>query len=309
MTAIVSPKEIGFNELAPWLLQEPIGAIGGLVASFYQTSLLDRYEDACSSLSISKRFLYEDDTKSNFYVPTCNMLVNKALFNQIGGFNPAMHLGEDVDLCWRLRKAGAALVYYPGGKIWHKHRNILGSMLKRRLQYGTSEADLYKRHRDKHKTFPLPLTSLAFYLGIALALILFHWEPLVLSLAALLLSTYQKKRLCRMIGDPIGIPEAINTAFRSSIAFAYYFSFHILRYYLILLFIIAIIIPKLFLWLMLSLLFIAYVDWKVKAPRLNFFSFTYFYTLEQLFYQTGVFLGCLKHRFLRCYAVKIKVTI
>ena len=220
------------NDLIPWLLSEPVGLIGGQVASFYTQSTLDRYEAACSSLSISNKFLYETDKKSTFYVPSCNMLIKKDLFKNINGFNPEMHLGEDVDLCWRARNSGAALIFTPTGKIWHKHRNILGAMLKRKLEYGTSEADLYKRHKDYKKSFPIPITSFGFFLSIMVSLITLLWQPLILSTLFLLISASNKKRLCKKIEEKITLIEALNMAFRTAccIFLLFYLSCHTLLF-------------------------------------------------------------------------------
>ena len=297
------------KDLIPWLLSEPVGLIGGQVSSYYTKSSLDRYEAACSSLSVSNRFLYETDKKSTFYVPSCNMLVRKELFKKINGFNPEMHLGEDVDLCWRIKDSGAALIFTPTGKIRHKHRNILGAMLKRKLEYGTSEADLYKRHKDYKKSFPLPLSSLGFFLGITAGLITLHWQPLTLSVLFLVISAINKKRLCKIIEVNINMIEALNMAFRTSVAFSYYFTFHIIRYYLLLLFIIALFFTVVFHFLIPAILFISFIDWRIKSPDLNYFSFTFYYLLEQVYYQTGVILGCIKHSYLGCYVVKATLTI
>ena len=39
-----------------------------------------------------------------------------------------LNVGEDVDLCWRVRKLGYHLLYLPQGEVKHKHRNDLISM-------------------------------------------------------------------------------------------------------------------------------------------------------------------------------------
>ena len=58
-----------------------------------------------------------------------------------------------------------------------------------------------------------------------------------------------------------------------------------------------------------TILFISYIDWKIKSPNLNYFAFTFYYFLEQIYYQTGVLLGCLKHKYFGCYVVKATLTL
>jgi hypothetical protein len=48
--------------------------------------------------------------------------------------------------------------------------------------------------------------------------------------------------------------------------------------------------------LLFLLIFSALIDFSVKGPKIDFFSFLFFYTLDQLAYQTGVFCGCMKKK-------------
>ena len=61
-----------------------------------------------------------------FYVPTCNLLVRRSLYLDLGGLREDLRVGEDVDLCWRLRASGSYLVYLPRGRVRHKHRATWG---------------------------------------------------------------------------------------------------------------------------------------------------------------------------------------
>lgn len=291
------------RELTPWFSFAVVGALGGLVEGYYQQSSLDRYELACSSLSISKHFLYESDDRNSFYVPSCNMLVRRRVFLQLGGFNPHMHVGEDVDLCWRLRDLHWALLFVPRGKVWHKHRTTLGAMLKRKFAYGTSEADLYRRHRDKKKSMPMPSLALLFFLGAAAAILGF-WQLLWLVPLALLTSACTKYRLCQRIGQPVSAGEACRIAWRSAVAFCYYLCFHLARYYLLIGGLLACLWPPVALLLLAALLFSSAVDWHVKRLHLNYPLFFSYYLVEQVFYQAGALWGGLKQGYFRFYLLK-----
>ncbi|MGI5825437.1 MAG: mycofactocin biosynthesis glycosyltransferase MftF, partial [Bacillota bacterium] len=271
-------------DLTPYIMAPGIGALGGFVASYYNTTSLDRYEEAMSSLSMGKRLLYEASSEGNFYVPTCNMLVRKDVYNEVGCLNPEMHLGEDVDLCWRVRNSGRGLLYVTTGRAWHKHRNALFQMLKRRLQYGTSEADLYKRHQEKKKVFPVPVTALGFWLGLLLTVLTFNLWFLLLTAGSYIVNIFRKYLLVKKLRDKIGFGELLQIAWRTSVAFCYYMNFHLIRYYLILLIITGIFFPKLLLGILIALINCSAVDYKVKKPNLNYFQFLFFYLLEQVYY-------------------------
>lgn len=79
------------------------------------------------------------------YVPSAAMLVDTETFARIGGFNEQMHVGEDVDLVWRLLEHGTVR-YFPTVHVGHRPRGTLGAALNRRRLYGTGAADLAGRH-------------------------------------------------------------------------------------------------------------------------------------------------------------------
>ena len=55
------------------------------------------------------------------FITGCAMLIKKEVFEKIGYFDVNLFMyGEDVDFCWRARKAGFKLAAIPGAKMWHK---------------------------------------------------------------------------------------------------------------------------------------------------------------------------------------------
>ncbi|HEX4867476.1 MAG TPA: mycofactocin biosynthesis glycosyltransferase MftF [Acidimicrobiales bacterium] len=80
------------------------------------------------------------------YVPTAALLVRRAALEAVDGFDPALHLGEDVDLVWRLVAAGWSVRYEPEVVVHHPCRPDLLRALRQRLRYGTSTAPLAARH-------------------------------------------------------------------------------------------------------------------------------------------------------------------
>ncbi|GAB3303157.1 mycofactocin biosynthesis glycosyltransferase MftF [Epidermidibacterium keratini] len=64
-------------------------------------------------------------------------------------FAADMHVGEDVDLVWRLIDAGHVVRYDPSESAEHDTRGTVGGWLGRNFAYGTSAADLAARHGGK----------------------------------------------------------------------------------------------------------------------------------------------------------------
>ena len=79
------------------------------------------------------------------YVPSAALLVRAETFAAVGGFDERMHVGEDVDLVWRIAAHGAVR-YFPDVHVGHRPRGTLLAALNRRRLYGTSAADLAGRH-------------------------------------------------------------------------------------------------------------------------------------------------------------------
>ncbi|HSM66601.1 MAG TPA: glycosyltransferase, partial [Ilumatobacteraceae bacterium] len=52
------------------------------------------------------------------YVPGAALVVRAAAFDAVGGFDPTLRFGEDVDFVWRLDEAGWRCRYEPAATVW-----------------------------------------------------------------------------------------------------------------------------------------------------------------------------------------------
>jgi mycofactocin system glycosyltransferase len=78
------------------------------------------------------------------YVPTAAVVARTAALG--AGFAEELHVGEDVDLVWRLVEAGWRVRYEPAAQVSHEHRVHVREWLRRKAFYGTSAAPLALRH-------------------------------------------------------------------------------------------------------------------------------------------------------------------
>lgn len=294
------------REIIPFFTAETVGTVGGYVDGYYQDSYLDRYEAVSSSLNMGKRLLLEGNTASSFYVPTANLLVTRKAFMETGGFRGGMHLGEDVDFCWRLRNLGYTLLYVPGGSVAHKHRHQLGKMLRRRSQYGTSEASLYRYHHDKRKTFLISVYTGLSFLALTLAILLLNPYPLILIPLLFGTELFRKSATLKKYQMALPFRQIAYAILRSYLSFGYFALFHLVRYYLILIFGLGFLLHSLWLFGGLAVLLTSIVDYSVKKPGLPYPVFFLFYLLEHLAYQLGVFWGCLKLRYFGSYLISFR---
>jgi mycofactocin system glycosyltransferase len=294
------------NEIIPFFQEVKARAVGGFVDGYYRESFLDRYEKVSSSLNMGKRLIIEAKTESGFYVPTANLLVTREAFKAAGGFKEGMHVGEDVDFCWRLRDLGFTLIYMPAGSVAHKHRNRLFSMLGRRAAYGTSESVLYKTHRDKKKGLTISLFSGLSFLALAVAILMMNPYPLCLIPLFFVADAWWKSAKLKRFRKEFTCLNILSSALRDHFSFFYYAFFHLMRYYLILFIGLGFLWYPVWIWGGAGILLTSLTDYYVKKPHLLYPVYFYFYILEHLAYQSGVFWGCLKAGYFGSYVISFK---
>jgi mycofactocin system glycosyltransferase len=284
-------------ELIPAFGEMGLTAVGGLIDTHNPQNRIDQYEKAKSSLMISSYARRSKKEDPFFYVPACNFLIRRKIFLELNGFDVGLSVGEDVDLCWRLQDRGHSLAFRPQGVVFHKHRNRTAAFCKRRFQYGTSEPMLQKMHPKRRKQFLVPPAALATWTALLVWTV--NGAFLFLGIACLIVvgdSVIKKQRLSKI---PIGLGSIVKAMLRSYGAFGYHLCAFISRYYL---FWGLICLPIHFMVTLVVLamhLLHAGVEFRLKKPSLNIAWFLWFFTLEQLSYQLGVWWACLAHRTLK----------
>jgi mycofactocin system glycosyltransferase len=300
------PSPGWLRELTPFFAWECVGAVGGRTVAYYDRSSLDRYEEVSSPLDMGIDVRVEGPGAGTFYVPTCNLLVRRASFMDLGGLREDLRTGEDVDLCWRLRAGGQYLVYVPAGLVRHKHRGELGPMLRRRLAYGTSEAALYSLHKDKRKRLPrepLPLATMALLSAAVVcrrsvlagaALVPFFWDAI------------GRTRNLRRAGVDLPAGWVWRSVARGHLSMLYFAYFHLVRYYLGPLTLVGTVCRGARRLAALALAYVGAMDYFTKRPRLGYLPFLGYLLAEHTAYQAGAIAGCLREGTFRSYLLTLE---
>ena len=117
-----------------------------------------------------------DESREVFAVPGPCALVRADLFSALGGFDPEISMfGEDVDLCWRARIAGARAVVAPAARV--EHREVTSSRQRpmpesRALQWRHELRAVLKNYGALRRTFTviqlaaLSLAEIAYFSAI-----------------------------------------------------------------------------------------------------------------------------------------------
>lgn len=81
-----------------------------------------------------------------------NMAFRTEELRNLGGFDPALGTGtpargsEDLDICIRVLRSGAELVYEPRALIWHRHPDTQAGLRQRAFDYGVALGSLLSKH-------------------------------------------------------------------------------------------------------------------------------------------------------------------
>ena len=118
---------------------------GAIVGNEKQHSLLARYTRDRRFYD-GERGLGAIGTLEGGAAPTANLMVRRAAFESLGGFEEGIRSGGDFDLCWRAQAAGWRLLRRPEARVAHRHREDLGSFLAMVARYGSGASWINGRY-------------------------------------------------------------------------------------------------------------------------------------------------------------------
>jgi GT2 family glycosyltransferase len=100
-----------------------------------------------------------DDPQDIFWATGAALFIRSACFHQVGGFDPFFfaHM-EEVDLCWRLQRAGYRICYCPDSRVYHVGGGSLpqGNPRKLYLNFRNNLIMLYKNLHPSDKIIIFP---------------------------------------------------------------------------------------------------------------------------------------------------------
>lgn len=98
---------------------------------------------------------------------TGNLLVRRATWEEVGGFDESVRSGADVEFCWRAQRQGWGFEYAPHARVLHRDPETIRGVLRQAFRYGTGRRWLRERYGRE-----VPAPSALEPLGRALAGIL-----------------------------------------------------------------------------------------------------------------------------------------
>lgn len=145
--------DVGATTAQDWaalvsLFADPrLAVVAPRVAAVAGPDLRSRYEASDSPLDLGRRRGPVRPGAPVAYVPAATVLCRTAALAEVGGFDPTLRYGEDVDLWWRLDEAGWRCRYEPSVEVHHPVRGTWSAWCAQRAAYGSAAAPLDARHR------------------------------------------------------------------------------------------------------------------------------------------------------------------
>ncbi len=251
-------------------------------------SRLARYEAARASLDRGGREGYVRAGGRVPYVPAAALLVRRVAVGT--GFAP-LHVGEDVDLVWRLAEDGWLVRYEPAATVAHRHRTRPVAFLRRRADYGTSAAPLALRHPGRLPAVSVnPWSAAAWTLAIGA-------HPV----AATGVTVSSTVRLAQRLRGRTGTPYTVATrlAGRGTLGAGRLLASATTRAWLPVVAVAATRSRTARRALAVSAVLPALAEWRERRPALDPVTWTALVLADDAAYCAGVWAGCLRHRTLQ----------
>ena len=104
----------------------------------------------CNSIQAFAESLHDHERAIRVYKPpyaiTMNWASRRSVLVQVGGFDEGLPRGEDVDLAYRILKAGYQVVYCAGAVVYHHNRPDLRRLFREGFSHGYYSVKVLKKH-------------------------------------------------------------------------------------------------------------------------------------------------------------------
>jgi len=80
------------------------------------------------------------------HIPTCNLCLKKEVFEKVGLFDEAFVKGQDLELNYRIKKAGFKILYSPKVHVVHYRKNHIRSFARQIFKWAKAKVAIIKKH-------------------------------------------------------------------------------------------------------------------------------------------------------------------
>lgn len=134
--------------LDAYLLPEPAVEVG-LLAGAVRSVTTEGSESLVAAYASSREHIAETHHLRSGPRPagvTANLMVRRAAWDAVGGFEESVRSGGDLDFCWRAQAAGWSLEHRPGAGVIHRHPDTAAAMLAKARRHAAGRRWINQRH-------------------------------------------------------------------------------------------------------------------------------------------------------------------
>ena len=107
------------------------------------------------------------------HIPTCNLALRRKIFDEVGMFDESFVKGQDLELSYRIKKAGYKLLYVPSIKVIHHRKENIKQFSKQIYKWAKAKVAIIKKHGLHSITEHIYLWPLYGIIAALTALLLF----------------------------------------------------------------------------------------------------------------------------------------
>lgn len=180
------PVKEWLSAVVPHFEDPEVAAVGGPGVTppsdgLYQQSSGLVYESWMASGNCLYRYRPQGPRDVDDY-PSCNMIIRKNIFEQVGGFDSAFYPGEDTVLCLKVTKQlKKRIVYEPAAVVYHHRRNLFAGHLKQVANYAVHRGYFVRKYPETSLRLAYFIPTL-FVLGVVFGPLFFAINNLFLRL-------------------------------------------------------------------------------------------------------------------------------
>lgn len=176
------------HNLARYFIEEDVGVVGAPVIAYDKDLFFSKCVDYSMNSLIGTGGLRRGKgvRLAKYYPRSGNMAVSKKAIDKVGGFKQSYY-GEDVELSFRIKKAGFSIRYAPDAFVWHTEKTNLLSFTKQVFNKGFARVSLSRMHRELLEPLHLlPAIMVTLFLTLAsLSIIYPHMLKILLALISI----------------------------------------------------------------------------------------------------------------------------
>ncbi len=108
------------------------------------------------------------------HIPTCNLCLKREVFDKIGLFDEKFVKGQDLELNYRVRKAGYKILYSPKIEVVHYRKQHIRDFARQIFKWAKAKIAIIKKHGMHGLISHIYLWPAYFSLAFSISLMLFY---------------------------------------------------------------------------------------------------------------------------------------